>query len=995
MVPPPRLNAFVLNRAITDTFAKKNYTLFDLERLRLQLEENKSEMNQINAITLMHRCGKHGQDVFHFVDASDIMALLSVEAGVATVQGVVNALYGLKSMNASTPGALEILAVLTEQLKNNRQELFDGQALANALYGLKGFGDSSDERIYHMLDAILVAATRAAATNRPALTTKLNVSANNVVPMTPQGIGIAFLGLQGKSANRREVRELVSYLGTCISRLLVPLDTQAVANILLGMHSFSCAMVEVREVLNALCNHLEKYPTILNTLKAKELSMAFYGLQGMSSSTEEVSRLLCLFNDALDEYPEGSLASLKSNQLVPMLTALGGTMSGHDVQVRRLLRHIEAGMGVGVANKPALEEQAVAKAIYSLHHHTSLTEEVRGILSTLTNSLQQLEQPLSGQFIALSLYGLKKMGSESSEMRALIRALTRKMNRNVTDYTGQHISMACYGLQSMTFNKEVSFLLINLADRIEASDHPMTGQEVATATYGLHVFSAEHFPVRRIIARLADKLCGGSGIILKSIGDGSGNDYYEGGRDASRDELAKAVAALPPLSGQDIAMIMYGLHRMGSEWKEVQLMLGALAARIRFASSSSVMSAVELSRTLWGLQTMGGGSPLPLPEVPLGLKISSSGFPDASETASGSVPNFLFSSPRLHNRYKLPESLVSLLKVLERKLESRRERLSGPMVCSALFGLQGLTTDSGAVRKIIRILSEDLNHSTSALPPRNSNNGKNNNNSSSISTSTNENIYLNGQHIANALFGLQNLTTSKWRLAEDLLVVLARAIDASPLPLSAQGVGNAFYGLQGMSSEREGVRKVLSALTAKVRAMPSSSASSSSSPTEIPLSGQNIGNALWGLRNMTSEHVEVRQALAALADRIKSSPAEMNGQNIGNALYSMHAMDDGKEEVRQVLAALALKLVQSTKPLSGLDLGMSLYGLRSMDSNTPEVRVLLGILVHKIRQTESMQLQHRDLSLAIMSVLKTTEWIEGDEWIRDDLMAVLASKTRP
>ena len=113
-----------------------------------------------------------------------------------------------------------------------------------------------------------------------------------------------------------------------------------------------------------------------------------------------------------------------------------------------------------------------------------------------------------------------------------------------------------------------------------------------------------------------------------------------------------------------------------------------------------------------------------------------------------------------------------------------------------------------------------------------------------------------------------------------------------------------------------------------------------SSKVEYMMSGQNIGNALWGLRNTTSEYEEVREALAALAVKISQSNAELNGQNIGNALYSLHSMDGEALEVRAVLNALAHKIVLSKQPLSGLDIGMSLFGLRSMDAEIPEVRLL-------------------------------------------------------
>lgn len=112
----------------------------------------------------------------------------------------------------------------------------------------------------------------------------------------------------------------------------------------------------------------------------------------------------------------------------------------------------------------------------------------------------------------------------------------------------------------------------------------------------------------------------------------------------------------------------------------------------------------------------------------------------------------------------------------------------------------------------------------------------------------------------------------------------------------------------------------------------------------------------------------------------------MNGQNLANALYSLNSKSDAHDEVRAVLAALAYKLAVSRADLTGLDIGMSLYGLRSMDSTTPEVRVILGLLLTKIRASGS-SLQLRDLSRAMIGLLR------AQDWIVDDFMAVLSSRT--
>jgi hypothetical protein len=74
---------------------------------------------------------------------------------------------------------------------------------------------------------------------------------------------------------------------------------------------------------------------------------------------------------------------------------------------------------------------------------------------------------------------------------------------------------------------------------------------------------------------------------------------------------------------------------------------------------------------------------------------------------------------------------------------------------------------------------------------------------------------------------------------------LVAKVQSCKEPLSAQAVGSALYGLQGMSSEHPEVRRLVGALAAKVRSCTDS------------LSAQNVGNALKGLQGMSSEHPEV------------------------------------------------------------------------------------------------------------------------------------------
>ena len=472
----PRL----INKAIVATFLKSSPSKADIERLRLYLLQNRDSLNQINAITLMHRCAKNKLDLLTFIDIESTLKLLDVKLnGVATAQGIANAVYSLQGMSPSTSGALRLLNVLTEQLMSCR-EIFDGQAISNTLYGLKGMSCESNE-VRGILSAVVKTIKRGLLNQSDgkinnfeekndrdrdegeSMAMSSGIGGKNpsaLLPllrmrMTPQGIGSAFIGLQGMSSSNNDVKLILSILANCICQLTkggVPLDSQAVANILVGLKSSSSEHAEVREVLVALCKNLKKNISIFKDIQPRELSMSLQGLQGMSSEHPQVDHLLEILCDGLDyrifdcKSPEQNYYNnyINSNghsnnrnngfefksgdEIGP---ALGGLkqMSAENVQVRRLLKHIGRTMkpgGTGIRLQVSLEkgnpgtegsravkngnslymnEQNIANSLYGLQSMDCRTEEVRTILSVLAKEIMAFEGRLSGRTVANSLYG--------------------------------------------------------------------------------------------------------------------------------------------------------------------------------------------------------------------------------------------------------------------------------------------------------------------------------------------------------------------------------------------------------------------------------------------------------------------------------------------------------------------------------------------------------------------------------------------------------------
>jgi hypothetical protein len=136
---------------------------------------------------------------------------------------------------------------------------------------------------------------------------------------------------------------------------------------------------------------------------------------------------------------------------------------------------------------------------------------------------------------------------------------------------------------------------------------------------------------------------------------------------------------------------------------------------------------------------------------------------------------------------------------------------------------------------------------------------------------------LDAQAVGNALYGLQGMTSDK-AAVQAILLALVPKVECCREALDAQAIGNALYGMQGMSSDCQEVRAMLSALRPKVESC------------REALDAQAVGNALYGMQGMTSDSAEVRALLLILVPRVESCREALYAQNVGLALYGMQGM---------------------------------------------------------------------------------------------------------
>jgi hypothetical protein len=124
-----------------------------------------------------------------------------------------------------------------------------------------------------------------------------------------------------------------------------------------------------------------------------------------------------------------------------------------------------------------------------------------------------------------------------------------------------------------------------------------------------------------------------------------------------------------------------------------------------------------------------------------------------------------------------------------------------------------------------------------------------------------------------------------------------------------------------------------------------------------------VGNALYGLQGMSSDSSEVRAIVSALALKVQGCRGELNGQNVGNALYGLQGMSSDSSEVLAIVSALASKVQGCREQLNGQEVGNALYGLQGIEIS-PTLESLLDFLYGQLDALAGSTSQFQLLSCA-------------------------------
>ncbi|KAJ1430810.1 hypothetical protein B484DRAFT_479103 [Ochromonadaceae sp. CCMP2298] len=402
-----------------------------------------------------------------------------------------------------------------------------------------------------------------------------------------------------------------------------------------------------------------------------------------------------------------------------------------------------------------------------------------------------------------------------------------------------------------------------------------------------------------------------------------------------------------PFEAKRLGFAMLGLSRLDAELPEVGALLGELTAKAQ--SAWGEVNGQELSMILHGLVGLQSDHPqvrtLVSHLVPLVTRCPQMSTSDARSA--------LYGLQGMHSgNSKEAEALFSALGDL---LARSNIRFDSPAdISNTLYGLQGLSSDSPATKKVLMGVLQMVQGVDTSRPFTGRDvamslyglrgaNGRSRETLDLLGVLAPHVANLRGQlsanDVATFLYGLQNFQSSQPEVSA-LLRAIAPHVSRARGTFNSKGLSMALNGLQGFDSAQEEVRELLRGIVAITQ--------------RTDFRGfedfHQLSSALYGLSDLSSEHVEV----VALVDVVAGMMGG-GGVDRGKAWTRKPAVDGavgtgavgaGAGEVISLTRRLAS--LQNTETPKADKVAMALYGLQKMDPALPSVAALLEVLVEYV-----------------------------------------------
>ena len=813
--------------------------------------------------------------------------------------------YGLRGVNRTyKPHAqretTELLQTLTSKFKDMSTDMtVDPSKLSLLMFGLQNFScDTSDRADSLVVRDLMKEITMKVSSSPPG--------------WSGRAVGTALFGLRGANSEVQEVRLLIASLLEKLEteEIEFSLNTQEISNAIYGLQKMSSDHKEVKELLNFCREQLMNCDS--RPFKGRELSNMLYGMHNMSSSNIEVRDLITVLVGKIAECTGEVTGQEIGNSLYSLRN-----MSSEYTEVRDLLTVLGTRI---IKCETTLTSQEASNAIYGLKNMDSNCREVCSLVGVLVDRVESCEETFKAHEISMAIYGLQNMRSSSPEVRRMISVLGEKLDSCTEVFSAQNVGNTLYGLQNMVSSEEgVRNLLNKINRKIRNVTEELNEQNIGNSLYGLQNMSSECLEVRSLLSTLSNLMEKSSRVDLTS--QAMSNALYGlRSMSTSHDEVLRMIEVLHIMvmrsshafNGKSFADAVYGLRGMNSESFEVRNLLSALRGKLLQSDLGLSLDALQISKAVSGFQNMNGKDS----EVRDLLEVLyDKCFKGKDKDIEWDLDTLAIAIYGLKNMSADCHEATKLLSIFSERLDHIESPMTAIQISKIMFSLKEQTCANPATRRIVGLLGERVGS-----------------------------VDLDGQAVANCLYGLQNMSCGDAEVKEFLRQLCDNIDSSTTVTMSPQDIGNALYGLKSMTCEDEDVRRLISILCDAIVM------------NKQNFDSQSLSSCFVGLRGCHEKHVEVADILALLRKKLEGFKGSFTQLQLKNIFSGLRGMTSNSKDVQHILGILTDKLKSCRDDIDGQVVGEVLYGLQRMNvehANVLSILHVLSTLVPKLSTAES------------------------------------------
>ena len=565
--------------------------------------------------------------------------------------------------------------------------------------------------------------------------------------------------------------------------------------------------------------------------------------------------------------------------------------------------------------------ESICHALCGLQNLKSIDAETLLLLSVLTKKMSFAVGELSGKDIGDALFGMQGMNSKISEVQSMLSALTRKLQNNLSQMDAVDIGKALFGMQNFTEkDKQVVVLLRCLMPKMRSCKQAFTSKIVGDSLFGLRRMRCSTNEVRDFIILITAKIEETKDIFaIEDMANAiNGLQSLDGN---SRPTQCLVMALLPKLikcpenfNSKNIGHVLSGLKKLSSTRTEYRELITALVPMIE--GNTVGMTTSQMAGALNGLQGMTSEN-ASIQKILLALVPAAEVMKGDFTARTLGMTLYGFKN-MLISRQEVRAMLRALLPTIKTS-----GRLNSPAISASLYALRNMNAEYPEGCMLLRALAENIRTSTTT-------------------------VTLGGLEIANALFGLQGMSSHRPEVRE-MVLALTPHIENFKGQLLVNHQSCAIFGLQNMNSDSPEVLGLLKALLPCMT-------------DPVIFNGQNVGNMLFGLQGMRADSDEVKALITAIIPKIKSCNEYPSEQEVGNALFGFKSMSGDCEEVRQLLTVIAPLILGCPHSLTASSLGAALFGLRGC-YQAPQIEPIMSFLYEHLANLRTMSNDFKKLTL--------------------------------